>query len=285
MNTGVLASRKTSAFPLSIGTSLAMESVSQSGGTPYDPERVIPQHVDLKNYEQFWFNLSTLFRNMFSSVETENVKSLNINDCSQALLAEMELLESIISGETDGKIIPVFYISSYKGINSLSSRANMRTFTTPKQIHYYGLHDKTIQNVVNIRHQQGIDPKVFKGKINPDGYPNAIILTHVAYDLTAYNKFGHLDLLESNTGVLKSRNLWYTKYYQSEGLSRIPFTEQLLKFFGDNTLFRPFPINARRTIVELAEKRRWTWATTQAKIDMDISSLNDKLLADVIKSL
>jgi len=46
-----LASRTVSAFPISIGTSLAFESVFFPRQPSYDPERQIPNRVEVTQYQ------------------------------------------------------------------------------------------------------------------------------------------------------------------------------------------------------------------------------------------
>ncbi len=285
MSSQILATRAVSAFPLSIGTSLAFESLSQLGGTPYDPERKIPEHVDLKQYQQFWINLSTLFRNMHSAVPSQESTTLRAEDCADALLAEMDSIDDIVRQETNGQTEIIYYINNYKNLKSLSSIASIRIPNTPKQIEYYKLHDKTLQQLINIRHSLNRDPMIFDKMIKPKDYTVSLIFTHIAYDLLAYPKFTRLELIESHTGILKKRNMWYTKFYQPEELSMIPFIEKMLKIFGDNHTFRPFPIKARKTIAELAIGKRWTWATTESKVTADLDTLKDRFLADNIKLL
>ena len=285
MSSEILGARTTSAFPLSIGTSLAFESLSQSGGAPYDPERKIPQHIKLGDYQQFWINLSTLFRNIYGAVSSQDAAGLLADDCTEVLLQEIESMEDIVRQETQSKLTVSFYTSNYKGLTGLASKASLRLPNTTKQIAYFKLHDKVIQNVLNIRHSRSEDVYVFDNKIKPKERSDALILTHVAYDLLCWPKFNKLDLIESHTGILKPRNLWYTKMYQSEDLACIPFIEIMLKFFGDNHTFRPFPIAARKTVLDLAIKKHWLWATTEAKVIQDLGTLNDHYLGDVVKNL
>lgn len=285
MTSSILAARTTSAFPLSIGTSLSFESLSQLGGKPYDPDRKIPQHVELKNYQEFWINLSTLFRNMYSSVPSQEAVKLQAGDCADVLLEEMEVIEDTVKQETAGQMRVVFFISNYKNIKNMNSQAIPRVPNTQKQIDYFKLHDKTIQQVLNTRYQRQEDISIFENKIKPKEPCKALIFTHIAYDLLGYPKFTKLDLIESHTGVLKQRNMWYTKLYQSDDLQVIPFIEIMLKFFGDSHTFRPFPIKARKTILEVAIEKRWTWATTEAKVKQDLGYMKDQYLAQVINSL
>ena len=285
MSLSLLAERVTSAFPLSIGTSLAFESLSDTGGTPYDPAREIPQKVDLNQYQQFWINLSTLFRNLHGAVPSSETSSLVAEDCAQVLLQEIDVINNVLREETHLRCQPVYYISNYKSLKSLSSTATIRIPNTPKQIAYYKLHDRALQEVINILNTRQEPVKVFNNQIIPETRNTSLIMTHVPYDLLCYSKFNQLELIESHTGILKKRNLWYTKFYQSEELIMIPFIEIMLKFFGDNHTFRPFPMKARKTIVDLAVDKRWTWATTDAKVRQDLGMMKDRLLGDVIKIL
>lgn len=285
MSSSILAGRTVSAFPLSIGTSLAFESLSQSGGRSYDPERKIPQRVNLNDYQQFWINLGTLFRNIYSAIPSSDAERLRAEDCAQTLLSELDTIEDIVRSETNGQLKVKPYISNYKSIIGLNSAAQPRLPNTPKKLAFFKLHDKAIQLAMNIRHGRNEDISVFNKLIVPENSTKSLIFTHLPYDLLCWPKFDKLELIESHTGILKQRNLWYTKFYQSEDLVCIPFIECMLKFYGDNHTFKAFPINARKTVLELAIEKRWHWATTEAKVKQDVSSLKDHLLAETIKHL
>jgi hypothetical protein len=98
-----------------------------------------------------------------------------------------------------------------------------------------------------------------------------MIITHYPYDLLSHTKFSALDLLESNTGKLKSRYQWSSKYYPvgDVDMKVLPFTRKLLLVFGDRILIQPFDMKLRRLILEIADKRKWTSLTTDAKIMQD----------------
>jgi hypothetical protein len=53
-----LSTRTISAFPLSISTSLALESIFTPKLPPYDPNRIIPEHINLIDYQEIWINFS-----------------------------------------------------------------------------------------------------------------------------------------------------------------------------------------------------------------------------------
>ena len=69
MNDGhSLYTRTISAFPISVGTSLALESLFAPRLETIDPERKF-ERVDVTKYSEVWINLSTLFRNIVGAVE------------------------------------------------------------------------------------------------------------------------------------------------------------------------------------------------------------------------
>lgn len=90
-----LHDRAVSAFPLSIGTSLAFESVFNGRQEPYDPSRVIPNHVDISNYESCWVNITTLFRNLSSAVEKEAFLGATAERLAATLEEEMGIINDL----------------------------------------------------------------------------------------------------------------------------------------------------------------------------------------------
>ncbi len=144
----VLAERTVSAFPLSIGTSLAFESLFDGRQAPYDNERELPSRINIDDYKIFLINVGTLIRNIIK-----------------------------------------------------------------------------------------------------------------------------LDLLESHTGVLKTRKEFNTKYYDYKKLEleNMPFQRKLLAIFGDHVLFKPYPLKIRQVFIDVARKSKWTPITSEYKVDNDIN--------------
>ena len=112
----------------------------------------------------------------------------------------------------------------------------------------------------------------------------ALILTHFAYDLLAKG-FSSLHLLESHTGTIKNKFMWYTKYLNGKELSSIPFREDMLQIFGDNEHFRPWPIKARRQVLELAAKYNWSQVTQNDKVRYGFGQIVDPYLRDILREL
>ena len=280
----ILSERTVSAFPVSIGTSLALESVSDKGGKPYDPDRKIPQMLDLNLWDQFWINISTLFRNLVGALPQVDTKRLDPEECKSALLTEMDIIEALVREESSTCQV-IWYASNYTRLLTLSSKAMLRLPSTEKQKSYTKLHNSVLQLIINHRETEQRPIRVFANKIVPANRVKALILTHMPYDLVNFSKFRELDLLESHTGVLKPRSDWYTKLYDSDELVAIPFSERTLKFFGDHQLFRPFPKKARKQIIDLAKECHWLWSTTDSKVLADAKRLKDHLVRQVFTTI
>jgi len=263
-----IAARAVGQYPLSIATSLALESAA--GIHPELPQT--PSNPPLRKYEELWVNARTLFRNFLGALDKQTVQGVQAPDIAQALFGEMETIVDLVDSITDGRCKVVFYLSNYAGLNTRFRHAVLRMDSTQRQKEYTAIQTQTMELML---HQQ---PKAFKGfhlKIRPDKPVNAMIITHYAYDLSAHDQFTKLTLLESHTGAIKEFAQWYTKYYDGKALSMIPFREDFLQLFGDAETFRPFDIKLRKELIEIATKYNWTAVTTKAKILYGIDTLKN----------
>lgn len=262
-----------SSFPISIGTSLSLESVFVGRLDPYDPERVIPQKINVTNYNEAWFNVATLFRNLVGALPSESIHALSPDAFALSLLQELEVIDSLFKIEGSDICKPYYYYCSYKKMidNYTRKKIKFRESTTDKQLLYDDKYRKTIQFIE--KHYSGRLHSL-DSSIKPMQRNKAIILTHIPYDLVSYKYFDQLDLLESHTGKLKSRYEFSTKYHSlgEEKLDYMPFLEKLLMIFGDKILIQPADIKIRRSIVEIAKNREWTPYTTEAKVNYYIEN-------------
>lgn len=284
MNFNILAGRATSAFPLSVGTSLALESAVLTDRPSIDPERKIPQKVNLADYDEVWVNISTLFRNLMGSLTKDDSKRVHPSELTIGLIEEIEFIQNLVSTDTLNKTTVIFYICEYRDLNRKYPHASFRTITTDNQKVYKAIHDTSIQGVIK---HFGKVPfiKIFNSELESTNYKLALIITHIAHDLLSYKNFRDLHLLESHTGVLKKRFQWHTKYEHGKELSMLPFNKVFLQLFGDNEHFRPYPIKVRKEILELASKHKWTPATTLDKIKYSLSSLSDPYTKEIINKM
>lgn len=287
----ILSGRTVSAFPLSVGTSLAFESLFEGGGSPVDPARVIPQHIQIKDYDVLWVNVATLFRNILHSIESVSVKELRPNDVADTIQHEMELIASIMKNEAGNQAGVVFYLGDYTNMlrKYAHTQAVVRKATTELQLANAKLRQASLQLLVkNLTRPNEEGPiKILTDGPDPSKVAlrsrRALIMTHVAFDLTYASRFETFHLLESHTGLLKKPNQFYSKYLNGKTLPMMPFVDGLLPVFGDSEMFSPFPIKARNTVILLATTYRWTPLTTRAKVIHDLQYMKDQFLASNIK--
>jgi hypothetical protein len=285
MISDAITSRATSAFPISVGTSLALESTLLTRSSEsIDPERVPPQQIDLSDYDELWFNVSTLYRNLYGSINKENINKLNANVLTYALNEEIEFIDSLVSSQTNGKTKVIFYVCEYKNFDKKYPNAYLRTINTENQEKYKKLHDNVISMLLNQLGKKDII-RIFDSELKTINYRKCLIVTHIAHDLLSHSNFKELNLLESHTGVLKKKHQWSSKYVEGKNLPMMPFNKGLLQIFGDSEHFRPFPLAVRKKVLELAEKDKWTPLTTKDKIVYSLNKLMDQFTLTVLLKL
>lgn len=279
-------SRTVSSFPLSIGTGLALESVFKPVLPPYDPERKIPDHINIKNYTVLYINLETLIRNILGSVPKEVYLKASPADVLDVLVQEKETIDSLLKNEAGDTTIAIYYFNDYRKILQIKNNQfiHVRQPNTELQKYYFKLTHDVIEKFIKM-YKEDRFVRQYSGQIKPASSSVALMLTHVPYDLTSYYEFSRLDLLESHTGKLKNRSLWYTKFYQfgNNDLSYIPFHRRFLYVYGDHVLFSPWSSKLRLQIFEIAKKYEWNYATTEEKIRLNLDiALKDRFLFDTL---
>ena len=276
MNTGPLSDRVFGQYPLSIATSLAIE-----GAMGIHPDKPEQTKVLLPTYNVVWVNLKTIFRNLYQAVPREVVQDVSAQEFIDAFTSEIDQLKRVISVETASKTDVVLYVSDYAGMGQKYRHAILRGDATPIQLAYTSQMVHTLAAYIR---SHPTEVKRYTLKILDVEARRSLMLTHYAYDLLARG-FTHMSLLESHTGTIKNKHLWYTKYLNGKELSNIPFTEAFIQVFGDNEHFRPWPIKARKEILAIAEQYNWSQVTTPDKVKYGISKLQDPLLRDTFREL
>lgn len=260
-------------YPLSIATSLAIEGI-----TGIHPDNQLGKH-SLNDFKNLWVNLKTLYRNFYNAMDREFVDRVSVEDQALYFDQEMDALRKVVQTESGGVTGVKFYLPDYDKVGKRFKHAVMRTDTTPKQLAYASAMVGTINQILEHRK----DEILLTSDVILEHHPEkALMMTHFPLDLST-RAFLSLALLESHTGLVKTRELWYTKYYNGKELTSMPFMASMLSIFGDNDMFRPMPIQYRRALIGLAEKYRWSFATTKDKIMYGLNTLPDKLMAEQLK--
>lgn len=253
---------------LSIGTHLAMESIFFNKIKLYDETRVIPNKIDVTKYSLHMFNILTLLRNILNSyVYNDKIEILSKDpEVKSILLDEIFTLDHIYK-MFDFKAIIYFpdYKVPIKSLNVNKEYPNNNQWTMYTLLSKYIedlLRDEEIKQYVKVTDH--ILPKVDDRK--------PFILT-TSYSLDYLNK-GNYDLLESHTGVLKSRDKFGGKYHSigKLDLDSLPMVEELYFVLGDSSLVRPLDLKTRRLVHQLSIDKKWTYRTTGEKVKYDIKS-------------
>lgn len=246
----VLQSRPMSGFPISIGTSLALETLFQPITDVYDETREVPQKVDPSTYDIYLINVSTLTRNLIHSVPWRDISTIKKSDVLDALLEEIDFLTGFFNA---ANLSVKFYWNSYSyALKSYDSK-KIRIPTTAQQLAVQQLMDYCTTPI----RKQG-DVLTFGKDISYERTAKCLLMTHVPWDLLSWGNFHKLDLLESHTGTVKSRKDWNTKYFPIKGkdFSILPFMEYLLTTLGDHVMFVPSPLKDRVELYEVLLKKK-----------------------------
>lgn len=271
----IFSDKAVSSFPIAIGTSMALESLFQGRIAPYDPNREIPNKINIGNYSEAWFNLSTLFRNLISALPSKAIDYVSPKDIARELAEEMEMIQDLFRIEGTGLIQPRFFVTTYNDVRKKYSAkkivfreptTSLQKVTETKYLNSVGILLKEYEGLVTELSSSDLNPYTRQGK--------AFIVTHLTYDLTSYSNFNKFDLLESHTGKLKTRKEFSQRYLPigKTKLDNFPFSKRFLMVFGDRTMIHPAFIKIRRMLVDIAEKRKFTPFTTKSKVDYYIKS-------------
>lgn len=275
----ILARRAVGELPLSIGTSLAMETLEPN-----------------KRYGGLWINIRTLYRNIYDALDGEDRKALvaalgqdkSNRTMREAVVAFTDTLEEELQRILQygqGKLDKVtLYHREYADLLRRFPGAILFTPKTPLQKTYHFLMDNVIDEVLRRPIGQYVD---FGKGSQLKGEPvKALILTHYPVDLLSRTEFIQLRLIESYSGAIKSKSQWNTKLTDGKLYPRIPFNEFTIQAFGDrNILFMRYPKSVREAVLELAERFKWTTMTTTDKIKLNLGWMNDRYTAEQLKRL
>lgn len=274
-----ISEREKGATPMSIGTSLAVESLCGFGEFPNDKPHI-------NNINELWVNLRTVFRNFYTAINKYERESAVPEDFIDFFVEDLNVLKSTIEAKSNGYARVVFYFCEYKGLKREFPHAKLKVLTTDKQILDQKLEDALLRYFVKNEELCGeFDIRIYDTVFKDKGGV-ACILTHHATDLLNRKRFTKLWLLESHTGAIKGPEKWYTKLTGGSKLTRIPFNRLTVQVIGDNNIaFSAMGRNVKAALLEMAESNRWNTVTTLDKVRYSISKLKDEELKKLFLSL
>ena len=279
----ILAGITPGQLPLAIGTSFAVESTlgildkdkyeNNRKNSILEIDKNETFNVNTNNIsgiKEIWFNIRTLFRNIYNSLDDNIKENLSAKVAADVTINEMNMVLNIYQQYNTGIKIN-FYVCSYNGIAREFPKATFRDIKTEKQKHYIGLENSVADYCsAKLNNIKKFDVKL-KGS-----FSNVLILTHLSIDLLWKKYFTDLLLLESHTGSIKKYPEWYKKLTNGKDMPYIPFNYFTIQLFGDNgNYFKPFIPAIKKQITDLAKERRWTSITTKDKVIHDINTLRD----------
>lgn len=274
--------RATSALPISVGTSLALESIFSGEKESIDPSRKPPIRIPLKKYPYMYFNVSTLLRNIINSsnLKADEMPKIDEQVLYDIVYAEIDVIKSVFRHEGGGLSLPVFYLAQYKNkyFDLLKKHDCLRQHKGG-----LGIAASKIDSVIEklIRHNTGEFVITNDTAADLNNSSSSIIFTHVTYDLLSHKGFSNgLSLLESHTGQLKDKSHWNTKYYKLKDdlqsqILRMPFNRYLLAILGDTYQIKPYDIKKRKEIAGLSKTFHWTPITTEEKVYINLKQNNN----------
>lgn len=274
--------RTTTSFGLSIATGLALESIFEPTESRYDPERIIPNKVELNKHKNLIINGYTLIRNIINAHEErpkltwlEKDGRKHLPSLTETLIEELHILNSLMSNYPKNGLYIFLpnYLNGYKNYNknkesNLSYIENNLILIKLSNFIFKSIKMQNINFLVTNSH---ILPLTFNVMGN-------ILLTHFTLDLVENKK---VLLLESHTGVLKSEVEFYTKFnhFGNNDLIRIPLTPTTLYIMGDKSLVKSLGIKSKKILLEVAEAEKWNYKTNE------ISVKNKLLKTDLINEI
>lgn len=276
----IISDRDQGQFPISIGTSLALEGAFGILEDNPDNNPVI-NRVDV-----LYVNLRTLIRNMVGAIQPGGLEEVYPEDLAIILINEIVTIEQAVAQMTNGRVKVVTYLCNYRKLPKRFPFAILKAAKTEKQQYAAMREENTVIEFKELL-KQNPNVRIIETDMDLDPDPRKVLmLSNYAVDLLQRYRFSSLILLESHTGAAKSQTMWHTKLTNGKELNNIPFDQMTLQFFGDNgNLFTGFPIKYRRVLLSIAEKNRWTHLTTKDLIISSVHKAYEPELEQLIKNL
>lgn len=259
-----------------VGTQLALETLFKDEINLFDPNRKF-ETVDITNYSYHVWNIYTIVRNLLNAIDYKN--KFDIVKDPEFMLLLAEEVNNIAGFYFLGDCQPLLFFPNYDKLYKAFNIGKKEGFTKVYEEHMM-VHDllnkyKKSGKLKVLNDGKGYRLPSLKGRI--------LITTNLPLDLC---NSGNIDLLESHTGLLKTKDTWGTKYYPvgESKLINVPMQERLLYVLGDRTIVKPYRMPLRREILDIANKCKWTGRTTVEKVGNDIGRFGSAGLKDAYRT-
>jgi len=271
----ILLNRKLSSFGVSIATGLMLESIFKPTTPRYDDKRIIPNKININNYKMHIYNIYTLIRNIYASLPSKDtiLKGRVVVDI---LEDELNIISSLYEGS---KCTPVLYIPNYTSIIK-SMSVDKATHITNGYLDYRDYYNILKSNKLTT------DMSILQAKLKlPVSNDRVLITTSYPIDLLNIKYIKRLELIESNTGVIKAYDKFYTKYHKigKRDMSIFPFNEMLLHILGDGKIVASMKVSIKLLLYNTAIDNKWNSKTKSFKLGNDMKH-TDKILGELLNN-
>lgn len=315
-NSLIIDGRVKGQLPLSIATSLAIESIlGIMDGREPDPNNPLRRYASLAvnafnkakqflgihveetpvnkdtapiaNFDELWINFRTLFRNVVGAINANDLKSITAKELAYAVMEERAIIKGVL--EDHGFNTDVYlYICTYHNVSNIFREGILKQGMTPIQQAYAELENSAAQAVFDELGKDTDMLLLFDTTIVAHS-KKCMLLSHFPIDLLNMMNVNSNDLclVESHTGAIKRRNKWNTKLKEGNmDISRIPFDKMTIQMFGDKgNLFLAYPKEYRAKLVELSIKYQWTPLTTESRIKQCVELSREPLLMQAVQKM
>ena len=265
-----MAGRDLGALPLSVGTSIPFEALKESPNL---------------HYLHMYINVQTLYRNLHGALPSLVVADMPLSVWVRTLTEEIQMIV-MLAKQISEKMKVHFYCPTYASLRKELPGAKLRPLSTDNQIAYAALQEevlmKGMKQAIPWLVSQGVDIAYSDcGPIKVE--PHALLMTHHPVDLLKA-EWG-TRLIESHTGKIKDRSVWYTKFTGKADHSKIPFNKLTLSVLGDSTMIAPLSRQACAALRELADVKKWTPVTTYDYVRFSVDHMRDYALRDLFRAM
>lgn len=241
-----IITRTAGKYPLSIGTSTALESLF--GVSDNQPKQV---RAPVEQYDCLIVNIRTLARNFLSSYKANELINVSATDLHSQFISELVSLANVVSDQSRDHLKLSVYQLSYANLQLRLKRANIKRNFTAKQQYLVDYERKLVEYAHSKRAflSDYLNYETTTDLIRHGGRRN-VVITHYPVDLLFTSL--EIDLLESHTGKIKKSFEFNTKLKRAP--SDAPFNKYTLQIFGDSSGFiYPYSSAMKNELAEICK--------------------------------
>jgi len=265
--------RKMGFYPISIPTSLALESLTNTG------EFLKEGKAEIENCECLMVNLRTLVRNAINAFGKDYERA-TIDVLAEAIVEDVSGIKQTLAYSGLNVELKLYYCD----YTDLPNRFPNAKFNEPKTDRQKLYAETSAAVLAKLKDGVAIGETVHISDWRLSSTKDTYLLTHLPIDLLSNKNFSKLRLVESHTGRFKTPADFHTKLKLPKDTSTIPFNGLTLQIFGDGATFGVYDAKVKKKVLEASITNRWHLLTTETRIK-DSLKLTDKFVYELVKNL